>query len=99
MARISATSSRGEAGDQFASITRRVPSTSRIQNSLFGQARRCSHRTRPLPGCVDWRDPALQDPVDASGEAALVSFVFDRQVGHGQFHYTDTCLMRPDGRV
>jgi hypothetical protein len=33
MARISATSFRGEAGDQFASIIRRVPSTSRIQNS------------------------------------------------------------------
>jgi hypothetical protein len=30
MARISATSSRGEAGDQFASIIRRVLSTSRI---------------------------------------------------------------------
>jgi len=33
MARISAASFRGEAGDQFASIIRRVPSTSRIQNS------------------------------------------------------------------
>jgi hypothetical protein len=33
MARISATSSGGEAGDEFASITRRVPSTSRNQKS------------------------------------------------------------------
>ena len=33
MARISATSLRGEAGDQFASIISRVPSMSRIQNS------------------------------------------------------------------
>jgi hypothetical protein len=33
MARISATSFRGALGDQFASITRRVPSTSRIQKS------------------------------------------------------------------
>ena len=32
MARISATSFRGEFGDQFASIIRRVPSMSRIQN-------------------------------------------------------------------
>lgn len=33
MARISATGFRGELGDQFASIIRRVPSMSRIQNS------------------------------------------------------------------
>ena len=33
MARISATSLRGESGDQFASIIRRVPSMSRIQKS------------------------------------------------------------------
>jgi hypothetical protein len=38
MARISATSVASDAGDQFASITRRVPSTSRIQNSSTGSA-------------------------------------------------------------
>ena len=38
MARISAMSAGGESRDQVASITKRVPSTSRIQNSSTGSA-------------------------------------------------------------
>lgn len=74
MARISDTSWRGEAGDQFAAITRRTPSTSRIQSSSVRPASLLLAIKLPTEGC----GPAHECLALALMDASAVSWLARR---------------------
>ena len=85
MARISATSLRGEFGDQFV-LDHQAGALDVEDPELLGAAGLAVVAVERVPRlCVDGRDPALEVAAHASGETAVVSVSLDRQVGHGQF--------------